>query len=225
MVSPKRAILGLVAIGALLIPFSAQAAVASKPTLSNLFGLFSHDTPPDPVTAHPAPVIVAAPITVQADPMTVLTPAPPKLATAAPPDPSTERLRRKLSCVPYARAISGLNLSGDAKYWWARAKNLYARLTTPVENAVMVFSGSHRLRHGHVAVVTAIVSPREIRVEQANWQNRGEIDHATPVLDVSPDNDWSRVRVWDVATHAFGTHVYAISGFIAKAFNRQAMND
>ena len=80
----------------------------------------------------------------------------------------------------------------------------------------MVFSGSSRIKRGHVAVVTSIVSPREIVVDQANWQNRGEIDHNTPVLDVSPDNDWSQVRVWDIKTGQFGAHVYAISGFISR---------
>ena len=71
-------------------------------------------------------------------------------------------------------------------------------LSHPVEEAVMVFAGSKRLKRGHVAVVTGIVSPREIIVDQANWQNHGEIDHATPVLDVSRANDWSQVRVWDI---------------------------
>ena len=60
------------------------------------------------------------------------------------------------------------------------------------------------LKKGHVAVVTDIVSKREIRVDQANWQNHGEIDHATPVLDVSARNDWSQVRVWDMRSKAFG---------------------
>jgi hypothetical protein len=86
----------------------------------------------------------------------------------------------------------------------------------PVEEAVMVFAGSPRLKRGHVAVVTEIVSPREIIVDQANWQNKGEIDHATPVLDVSRANDWSQVRVWDIPSGTFGSRVYRISGFIAK---------
>jgi aspartate 1-decarboxylase len=73
--------------------------------------------------------------------------------------------------------------------------------------------------------VTDIVSPRQIIVDQANWQNHGEIDHDTPVLDVSADNDWSKVRVWDMRSGQFGTHVYAISGFIAKELTRQASNN
>jgi surface antigen len=111
---------------------------------------------------------------------------------------------------------SGLSIFGDAKTWWTSAKNIYDEFTAPVENAVMVFSGSSRIKRGHVAVVTSIVSPREIVVDQANWQNHGEIDRNTPVLDVSPDNNWSKVRVWDMRTRQFGTHVYAISGFIGQ---------
>jgi hypothetical protein len=130
--------------------------------------------------------------------------------------PSVETPLRRLFCVEYARMRSGLAVFGDAKTWWARAKNLYTRVSHPVEEAVMVFSGSKRLKRGHVAVVTEIVSPREIIVDQANWQNKGEIDHATPVLDVSKHNDWSQVRVWDIPSGTFGSRVYRISGFIAK---------
>jgi hypothetical protein len=136
-----------------------------------------------------------------------------KLPAAA---PSVETPLHRLFCVEYARMRSGLAVFGDAKHWWERARNLYARASRPIQEAVMVFSGSSRLRRGHVAVVTDIVSPRQIIVDQANWENKGEIDHATPVLDVSRDNDWSQVRVWDMQTNSFGTHVYAISGFIAK---------
>jgi hypothetical protein len=130
--------------------------------------------------------------------------------------PSIETPLHRLYCVEYARMRSGLAIFGDAKTWWTSARNIYDEFTAPVANAVMVFSGSSRIRHGHVAVVTSIVSPREIVVDQANWQNRGEIDHNTPVLDVSPGNNWSQVRVWDVTTGQFGAHVYAISGFIGR---------
>jgi hypothetical protein len=151
--------------------------------------------------------------------------AAPEIARVAPPPPSTETPLHRLFCVEYARARSGLAILGDARTWWKKAKNLYARASTPVENAVMVFSGSKRLKRGHVAVVTDIVGPRRIIVDQANWQNHGEIDHATPVLDVSEDNDWSKVRVWNIHAGQFGTHVYAISGFIMKELVRQASND
>jgi hypothetical protein len=130
--------------------------------------------------------------------------------------PSIETPLRHLYCVEYARMRSGLAIFGDAKTWWTSAKNIYDEFAAPVTNAVMVFSGSSRIRRGHVAVVTSIVSPREIVVDQANWQNRGEIDHNTPVMDVSTGNDWSQVRVWDMKTGQFGAHVYAISGFIGR---------
>ena len=127
----------------------------------------------------------------------------PAMPETAREKPTVERPLHRLFCVEYARMRSGLAVFGDARQWWDRAKNLYARLSTPVEEAVMVFSGSKRLQRGHVAVVTEIVSPREIIVDQANWQNHGEIDHATPVLDVSKANDWSLVRVWDIPSGAF----------------------
>jgi CHAP domain len=130
--------------------------------------------------------------------------------------PSIETPLHHLYCVEYARIRSGLQIFGDAKTWWASAKSLYDEFTAPAANAVMVFAGSSRIRRGHVAVVTAVVSPREIRVDQANWQNHGEIDHNTPVIDVSPDNDWSQVRVWDMKSGQYGGHVYAISGFIGR---------
>jgi CHAP domain len=131
-------------------------------------------------------------------------------------EPSIETPLHHLYCVEYARMRSGLAIFGDAKTWWSSAKNIYDEFAAPAADAVMVFSGSSRIRRGHVAVVTAVLSPREIRVDQANWQNHGEIDHDTPVLDVSSDNDWSKVRVWDVGTRQFGAHVYKISGFIAR---------
>lgn len=152
-------------------------------------------------------------------------PALPSIAVAELPQPSIETPLRKFFCVEYARVRSGLAVFGDAKFWWSRAKNLYVRMAAPAEDAVMVFSGSKRLKRGHVAVVTHIVSKREIRVDQANWQNHGEIDHATPVLDVSAKNDWSKVRVWDMRSNGFGAHVYAISGFIAKELVKSASNN
>jgi len=173
------------------------------------------------------PVAISAPGTMDqlAELSASAIPTLPSVALPQLPAPSIETPLKRLFCVEYARARSGLAVFGDAKFWWARAKNLYARMTKPAENAVMVFSGSKRLKKGHVAVVTDIVSKREIRVDQANWQNHGEIDHATPVLDVSARNDWSKVRVWDMRSNGFGAHVYAISGFIAKELVRQAAND
>lgn len=142
------------------------------------------------------------------------TPAAENPAFTAPP--TVERAATHLYCVQYARLRSGLQIFGDAKYWWNKAADLYDRMTQPAADAVMVFSGSKRIRRGHVAVVTAVVSPREIRVDHANWQNHGEIDLNMPVLDVSKNNDWSQVRVWDPRSGQFGARIYAVSGFIAR---------
>jgi hypothetical protein len=150
-------------------------------------------------------------------------PALPSMAVAEPPQPSVETPLKKFFCAEYAMARSGLALFGDAKYWWARARNLYIRARKPMENAVMVFKVTSRLKLGHVAVVTRIVSSREIRVDQANWQNRGEIDHSTPILDVSARNDWSQVRVWDIKSGQYG-RVYPVSGFIVQNLMREASN-
>jgi hypothetical protein len=142
----------------------------------------------------------------------------PALAAAAPVAamPSVEWPLKRLTCVTYARLRSGFAIFGDAKLWWSRAKDLYDRFAEPAVDAVMVFSGSKRIRRGHVAVVTKIVGPREIIVDHANWQNHGEIDRNMPVLDVSEGNDWSSVRVWNVNTGRWGDHVYRISGFIGR---------
>ncbi len=157
----------------------------------------------------------------QAD-LSQFTPAVPATATATLPEPRVERGARRFFCAEYARIRSGFPVFGDAKFWWERARNLFDRVAEPVADSVMVFSASKRLKRGHVAVVTHIVSAREIRVDQANWMNKGEIDHSTPVLDVSPGNDWSQVRVWDVPSKQFGARTYKISGFIVKPLERQA---
>jgi hypothetical protein len=182
----------------------------------------NNPTDPQPLMLPPRPELKARAI----EPETLVAAAGmPAVPAAAREKPSVERPLRRLFCVEYARMRTGMAVFGDAREWWDRARNLYARLSRPAEEAVMVFAGSARLRRGHLAVVTEIVGPREIIVDQANWQNHGEIDHATPVLDVSKTNDWSLVRVWDIPSASYGGRTYAISGFIAKGLTRQAMAD
>ena len=123
---------------------------------------------------------------------------------------------QRMQCVTFARMLTGLDLFGDAKAWWAHARGLYDRLAQPVEGAVMVFSGSARLRHGHVAVVKEVLSAREVTVDHANWGNDGKVYLNTPVVDVSPNNDWSLVKVWNAQLHSLGTHVYRLSGFVTQ---------
>jgi hypothetical protein len=68
-----------------------------------------------------------------------------------------------------------------------------------------------------VAVVSRLVGPREIRVDHANWASgaaRGRVARDQPVLDVSPGNDWSEVRVWYPRVNDFGNTVFGAHGFV-----------
>ena len=119
-----------------------------------------------------------------------------------------------IECAPYARQVSGIQLSGDAADWWDAAAGRYQRSPQPSPGSVLVFRRSARLPHGHVSVVTALRSPREIAVTQANWVH-GRIAHAEPVVDVSPANDWTAVRVWWEPAGQLGTTIYPAFGFVA----------
>jgi surface antigen len=117
-------------------------------------------------------------------------------------------------CVPYARARSGIAIRGDANTWWAQAAGRYAREASPLLGSVMVLTGYASDGRNHLAVVSAMINDREIRVDHANWLNDGNIYIDDPVVDVSANNDWSAVRVWNARTRAWGTRVYLVEGFI-----------
>lgn len=142
--------------------------------------------------------------------------------TAAPARPRIVSTGRRLQCVPYAREQSGIAIRGDAWTWWHQAKGKYERSSRPVVGSVIVFSKTRRNRYGHVAVVTQIVNEREILARHANWLNKGRIHIDTPIRDVSPDNDWSAVRVWYTPGRVFGKHDYPVSGFILPPARRAA---
>ena len=118
---------------------------------------------------------------------------------------------QRVWCVPFARNASGVQIRGNANTWWAKANGLYERGTKPAVGAVMAFKGTRRNPMGHVAVVSEVVTPREIKVDHANWK-RNKISLAMTVKDVSPRNDWSDVRLESQAG-SFGS-VYPINGFI-----------
>jgi surface antigen len=122
-----------------------------------------------------------------------------------------------LQCVPYARDHSEVKLYGDAAEWWEKAAGVYARGEMPELGSVLVLTGYAGPRHSHVAVVTAMVSSREIRVSHANWLNDGAVFVDDPVVDVSPDNDWSQVRVFNERTSAWGVRTYLVQGFIGPS--------
>lgn len=120
----------------------------------------------------------------------------------------------RLQCVPFARRESGVEIYGDANTWWRQAEGRYPRSSSPAPGAVLVTRGYSNPGRGHVAVVTHVESSRVIRVDQANWLNRGEISVGVPVIDVSPNNDWSEIRVWHIPGGHWGGRVYVADGFI-----------
>ena len=141
------------------------------------------------------------------------TPEPPPAAVAAPAVPSTLDGGYGLECAPFARALSGVQLTGNAADWWWKADGRYGRSNTPEVGAVLVFGRSARLANGHVAVVSQQIAAREIRVTHANWV-RYAIAADQPVIDVSADNDWTLVRVWWPPAGQLGATAYPTEGFI-----------
>ena len=78
---------------------------------------------------------------------------------------------------------------------------------------MLVLRRSGRLPNGHVAVVSEVLGLRTILVTQANWVHH-RVAEDQPVIDVSPANDWSVVRVWWPPAGDVGVTGYAAYGFI-----------
>lgn len=155
------------------------------------------------------------------------TPAPISAGGRIPGHPEAERLpdpdgalpqvtdrTANLQCVPFARQVSGVEIYGNANTWWAQAAGRYPRSNSPAFGSVFVIHGFSTSAQGHVSVVTQIESSRLIRVDHANWLNGGEISRGVPVLDVSPNNDWTEVRVWHIPGDHWGGRIYRADGFI-----------
>jgi len=117
----------------------------------------------------------------------------------------------RIWCVPFARTVTGVQIRGNANTWWKKAEGLYERGRTPKVGAVMAFAASKSMPMGHVAVVSKVVSDREILIDQANWE-RNRITVDTLVVDVSEKGDWSMVRVANSAGSLGRTN--PINGFI-----------
>ena len=130
-----------------------------------------------------------------------------------PSQPQT-RLEPPQECVPFARDHSSVKLYGDAWTWWDKAAGRYERRPIPQEGSVMLLTGYAGPRRGHVAVVREVVSERQILIDHANWFEDGQVYLSDPVEDVSPENDWTQVRVWNMKSAAWGSRVYAVAGFI-----------
>jgi len=138
------------------------------------------------------------------------------------PQVSIETPDEPVQCVPFAREHSGISLFGDAGSWWDEAAGRYARSGDPKIGSVLVLTGYAGPHRGHLAVVTAIDTPRQIRIDHANWMNDGRIYRNDPVIDVSPDNDWSEVRVWNPRDQVLGSRTYLVRGFIGPDRERDS---
>ncbi|MFN3551699.1 MAG: CHAP domain-containing protein [Novosphingobium meiothermophilum] len=123
-----------------------------------------------------------------------------------------------LQCVPYARQVSGIQIYGDALTWWDQAEGRYARGHRPKPGAVMSFAPYGRMELGHVAAVSKVIDSRTVLLRHANWSpidgRRGQIEDDVRAVDVSPENDWSQVRVWYAPIGNLGTTAWPVNGFI-----------
>jgi len=117
-------------------------------------------------------------------------------------------------CAPYAREISGIDIHGNANTWWGQAAGRYERGHTPKAGAVLAFESTSRMRLGHVAMVSQVVSDREVLLTHANWSRRGGVETNVRAIDVSPNGDWSMVKVWYGPNGDLGTSAYPTFGFI-----------
>lgn len=115
-------------------------------------------------------------------------------------------------CAPYARTISGIQIRGNANTWWGQAAGRYERGQTPREGAVLAFDATRKMRVGHVAMVSRVVSDREVLLTHANWSRRGGVERDVRAIDVSDAGDWSRVKVWFQGS--MGMTAHPARGFI-----------
>lgn len=148
-----------------------------------------------------------------------------RLASFSMHDPSRQWVRRsvrpqvgrRLQCVPFARAVSGIEIRGNAANWWEAAQGVYQRGSRPEYGSVLNFRPIGRMQLGHVAVVTAVLDSREIEIEHANWAgpsaSKTGISRNISVIDVSPGNNWAAVRVSLGRSGGYGS-VYPTFGFI-----------
>nr|WP_271829301.1 CHAP domain-containing protein [Commensalibacter communis] len=118
-----------------------------------------------------------------------------------------------IQCVTFARSASDVQLSGNAGNWWANAAGIYERGNTPEPNSVLSFRSTRKMPYGHVAVVTQVVDSRTVIIDQSHWAQRG-ISRNTPVIDVSPNNDWTAVRVATNGDKSTFGSIYPTHGFI-----------
>lgn len=139
---------------------------------------------------------------------------------------STAQADPYLQCVTFVRMVTGIQIFGDAWTWWEKATGKYARGKSPLSGAVLVFKPTGHMRRGHVAVVDQVLTDRIVQINHANWSpidgERGKVEQDVTVIDVSPKNDWSSVKVWYNPLGDMGHTVYPTYGFIYQAPDKGA---
>ena len=125
-------------------------------------------------------------------------------------------------CATYAREVSSVKIHGNAWTWWGQAAGHYERGNVPQVGAVMSFKKTAKNPFGHVAMVSRIVSDREVLLTHANWSRRGGIERDVRAIDVSAAGDWSEVRVWYAPVGGLGTSSFPVNGFI---YSNSAQSD
>lgn len=130
-----------------------------------------------------------------------------------------------ISCVPFARAATGMDVKGNAHAWWDSAAGTYERGARPEAGSVLNFRATSRMYLGHVAVVARVIDGRTVEIDHANWAGpgggKGRVARGVPVIDVSENNDWSAVQV-GLYGGGFGS-VYPTYGFIYDRPDRGVM--
>jgi surface antigen len=132
-------------------------------------------------------------------------------------------------CVPFARLLSGIQIFGDAWTWWQQAAGKYETGFQPKAGAVLCFKPTARMRLGHVAVVSQVLTDRVIQITHANWSpiegSRGKVEKDVTIIDVSARGDWSEVKVWYDPNRDLGGSTYATHGFIYPDAQAQRVAD
>ncbi len=130
-------------------------------------------------------------------------------------------------CVPFARLVSGIQIFGDAYTWWNQAVGKYDTGFTPKAGAVLCFKPTERMRLGHVAVVSQVLTDRIVQITHANWSpiegSRGKVEKDVTLVDVSPQGDWSQVKVWYDPNRDLGGSTYQTYGFIYQDTRAKVM--
>ncbi|HYD29476.1 MAG TPA: CHAP domain-containing protein [Azospirillaceae bacterium] len=119
-------------------------------------------------------------------------------------------------CVKVARSLTNFTIRGDAWTWWQGAANRYERSSRPTVGSVLVFKRTGKMPRGHVSVVSQVINSRVVRVDHS-WIDGDGLVRGMRVVDISPRNDWTNVRVWHPPTDSLGMRTYAAFGFIHPA--------